>query len=166
MWVLVSWMCDYTMQPSSYTSHYIYVDNSSICYLGYYYWFFWSDRTVVLMSYCPSASPWKQSARKTLHCSIHILQVIDKHRLDDVSRAHLFQEVRCMKLVQHPNVVRLYEVIDTQTKLYLVLELGDGGDLYDYIMKHERGLNEQEASYYFSQVLMWYNNVFCFMLCI
>jgi len=82
-----------------------------------------------------------------------ILQVIDKHRLDDVSRAHLFQEVRCMKLVQHPNVVRLYEVIDTQTKLYLVLELGDGGDLYDYIMKHERGLSEQEASYYFSQVL-------------
>jgi len=58
-----------------------------------------------------------------------------------------------MKLVQHPNVVRLYEVIDTQTKLYLILELGDGGDLYDYIMKHERGLNEQEAGYYFSQVL-------------
>jgi len=58
-----------------------------------------------------------------------------------------------MKLVQHPNVVRLYEVIDTQTKLYLVLEFGDGGDLYDYIMKHERGLSEQEASYYFSQVL-------------
>jgi len=81
------------------------------------------------------------------------LQVIDKSRLDDVSRAHLFQEVRCMKLVQHPNVVRLYEVIDTQTKLYLVLELGDGGDLYDYIMKHDRGLNEQEAGYYFSQVL-------------
>jgi len=81
-------------------------------------------------------------------------QVIDKSRLDDVSRAHLFQEVRCMKLVQHPNVVRLYEVIDTQTKLYLVLELGDGGDLYDYIMKHEHGLNEQEAGYYFSQVLL------------
>lgn len=44
-----------------------------------------------------------------------------------------------MKLVQHPNVVRLYEVIDTQTKLYLVLELADGGDLYDYIMRHDAG---------------------------
>ena len=32
---------------------------------------------------------------------------------------------------------RLYEVIDTQTKLYLVLEFADGGDMYDYIMKHE-----------------------------
>ncbi|OXU27346.1 hypothetical protein TSAR_015085 [Trichomalopsis sarcophagae] len=54
--------------------------------------------------------------------------------------------VRCMKLVQHPNVVRLYEVIDTHTKLYLILELGDGGDLYDYIMRYEGGLTE-EVSY-------------------
>ena len=44
-----------------------------------------------------------------------------------------------MKLVQHPHVVRLYEVIDTQTKLYLILEYGDGGDMYDHIMKHDNG---------------------------
>lgn len=58
-----------------------------------------------------------------------------------------------MKLVQHPNVVRLYEVIDTQTKLYLILELGDGGDLYDYIMKHEGGLSENLAREYFRQIV-------------
>ncbi|KAB7499489.1 SNF-related serine/threonine-protein kinase [Armadillidium nasatum] len=79
--------------------------------------------------------------------------VIDKIRLDEVSRAHLFQEVRCMKLVQHPNVVRLYEVIDTQTKLYLILELADGGDMYDYIMKHEKGLDESAAKRYFRQIV-------------
>lgn len=65
----------------------------------------------------------------------------------DVYRDHPFRfsvsQVRCMKLVQHPNVVRLYEVIDTQTKLYLILELGDGGDLYDYIMRHDSGLSEE-----------------------
>lgn len=60
-----------------------------------------------------------------------------------MARGHLFQEVRCMKMVQHPNVVRLYEVIDTATKLYLILELGDGGDMYDCIMKHEGGLSEE-----------------------
>ncbi|XP_041449088.1 SNF-related serine/threonine-protein kinase [Drosophila obscura] len=81
------------------------------------------------------------------------VKVVDKTKLDEVSKAHLFQEVRCMKLVQHPNVVRLYEVIDTQTKLYLVLELGDGGDLYDYIMKHEAGLSEELARKYFRQIL-------------
>ncbi|XP_070537313.1 SNF-related serine/threonine-protein kinase-like isoform X2 [Ptychodera flava] len=81
------------------------------------------------------------------------VKVIDKTKLDEVSKAHLFQEVRCMKLVQHPHVVRLYEVIDTQTKLYLILELGDGGDMYDYIMKHEQGLDEDTSRTYFRQII-------------
>ena len=80
------------------------------------------------------------------------VKVIDKQKLDDISRSHLFQEVRCMKLVQHPNVVRLYEVIDTQTKLYLILELGDG-DMYDYIMKHDSGLDDALAKKYFRQIV-------------
>lgn len=41
-----------------------------------------------------------------------------------------------MKLVQHANIVRLYEVIDTKTKLFLILELGDY-DMHDFIIKHE-----------------------------
>lgn len=81
------------------------------------------------------------------------VKVIEKTKLDEISRAHLFQEVRCMKLVQHPHVVRLYEVIDTQTKLYLILELGDGGDLYDYIMRHDKGLSEHVAQEYFRQIV-------------
>nr|XP_057903356.1 SNF-related serine/threonine-protein kinase [Doryrhamphus excisus] len=81
------------------------------------------------------------------------VKVIDKTKLDPVARGHLFQEVRCMKLVQHPNVVRLYEVIDTATKLYLILELGDGGDMYDCIMKHEGGLSEEVSKCYFAQIV-------------
>ncbi|MEQ2270501.1 hypothetical protein XENORESO_019154 [Xenotaenia resolanae] len=81
------------------------------------------------------------------------VKVIDKTKLDPVARGHLFQEVRCMKMVQHPNVVRLYEVIDTATKLYLILELGDGGDMYDCIMKHDGGLSEEMAKCYFAQIV-------------
>uniref|UniRef100_A0A183AW28 SNF-related serine/threonine-protein kinase n=1 Tax=Echinostoma caproni TaxID=27848 RepID=A0A183AW28_9TREM len=81
------------------------------------------------------------------------VKVIDKTKLDDIAQDHLFQEVVCMKLVQHPNVVRLYEVIDTPNKLYLILELGDGGDLYDYIMKHGSGLSERLAKRYFRQIV-------------
>lgn len=81
------------------------------------------------------------------------VKVIDKTKLDKSATGHLLQEVRCMKLVQHPNVVRLYEVIDTQTKLYLILELGDGGDMFDYIMNHDRGLSEGQAKVYFAQIV-------------
>ncbi|KAH7697052.1 CAMK/CAMKL/SNRK protein kinase, partial [Aphelenchoides avenae] len=66
----------------------------------------------------------------------------------------MMQEVRCMKLVRHPNIVRLYEVIDTQTKLFLILELGDY-DMYEFIMKRtaEKGVKEAEAQKYFSQII-------------
>ncbi|CAF0988398.1 unnamed protein product [Rotaria sp. Silwood1] len=80
------------------------------------------------------------------------VKVIDKTKLDEISKTHLLQEVKCMKLVQHPNVVRLYEVIDTPNKLHLILELADGGDMYDYISKHANGLNESLARRYFRQI--------------
>jgi len=81
------------------------------------------------------------------------VKIIDKQKLDQSTQTQMLQEVRLMKLVQHPHVVRLYEVIDTATKLYLVLELGDGGDMYDYIMKHEGGLGEETARKYFKQIV-------------
>ncbi|XP_069073751.1 SNF-related serine/threonine-protein kinase-like [Pleurodeles waltl] len=81
------------------------------------------------------------------------VKVIDKSKLDQAAAGHLLQEVLCMKLVQHPNVVRLYEVIDTQTKLYLILELGDGGDMFDHIMKYDGGLSEPQAKRYFAQIV-------------
>ncbi|XP_014646559.1 PREDICTED: SNF-related serine/threonine-protein kinase isoform X2 [Ceratotherium simum simum] len=101
--------------------------------------------------------PGKHSNKDYSVCSLQgekvAVKVIDKTKLDTLATGHLFQEVRCMKLVQHPNIVRLYEVIDTQTKLYLILELGDGGDMFDYIMKHEEGLNEDLAKKYFAQIV-------------
>ncbi|KAM6057595.1 SNF-related serine/threonine-protein kinase-like isoform 1-T3 [Chlamydotis macqueenii] len=81
------------------------------------------------------------------------VKVIDKSKLAGDAAGQLLQEVRCMKLVQHPNVVRLYEVIDTHTKLYLILELGDGGDMFDHIMRHEGGLAEARAKHYFAQIV-------------
>jgi SNF-related kinase len=81
------------------------------------------------------------------------IKVIDKTKLDDVSKAHIYQEVRCMKLVSHPSIIRLYEVIDTHNKLYLIEELGDGGDLYDFIQKNPNGVDENQARSIFRQAV-------------
>nr|XP_029489915.1 SNF-related serine/threonine-protein kinase-like isoform X1 [Oncorhynchus nerka]XP_029489917.1 SNF-related serine/threonine-protein kinase-like isoform X1 [Oncorhynchus nerka] len=92
-------------------------------------------------------------ARHVFTGQLVAVKVIDKTKLDTMATGHLLQEVRCMKLVQHPNVVRLYEVIDTATKLYLILELGDGGDMYDYILRHEGGVAEDTAKVHFAQIV-------------
>lgn len=98
-----------------------------------------------------------KSARHVFTGERVAVKVIDKTKLDSNSSGHLRQEVLCMKLVQHPHVVKLYEVIDTETKLYLILELGDGGDMYDHIMKHDHGLEEHVAQRYFRQIVQAIN---------
>ncbi|XP_069385041.1 SNF related kinase b [Paralichthys olivaceus] len=81
------------------------------------------------------------------------VKMINKTKLDIMATSHLLQEVRCMRLVQHPNVVRLYEVINTPTTLYLIMELAEGGDLYDYILRHEAGVAEDIAKRHFAQIV-------------
>ncbi|CAB3407594.1 unnamed protein product [Caenorhabditis bovis] len=80
------------------------------------------------------------------------VKIIDKTKIDEASTSHIMKEVRCMKLVQHANIVRLYEVLDTQTKIFLILELGDY-DLHDFIIKHEKGVSESLAQQYFCQIM-------------
>uniref|UniRef100_A0A3B4A7Q0 SNF-related serine/threonine-protein kinase n=1 Tax=Periophthalmus magnuspinnatus TaxID=409849 RepID=A0A3B4A7Q0_9GOBI len=81
------------------------------------------------------------------------VKIINKTKLDVMATSHLLQEVRCMRRVQHPNVVRLYEVIDTPSTLYLVMELAEGGDLYDYIQRHDGGVAEVTAKRHFAQIV-------------
>lgn len=41
------------------------------------------------------------------------------------------REIKILKRVRHPNVIQLYEVIDTPTAILLVMEHLDGGELFD-----------------------------------
>uniref|UniRef100_A0A3B3VHE6 non-specific serine/threonine protein kinase n=1 Tax=Poecilia latipinna TaxID=48699 RepID=A0A3B3VHE6_9TELE len=81
------------------------------------------------------------------------VKMIDKTKLDVMKLRKEKENIICSKLVQHPNVVRLYEVIDTPTTLYLVMELAEGGDLYDYILRHEGGVVECTAKRHFAQIV-------------
>ncbi|XP_054552475.1 MAP/microtubule affinity-regulating kinase 4-like [Talpa occidentalis] len=68
------------------------------------------------------------------------------------SREFLAREVGCMRALHHPNIVRLFEVVDTGAEVMLVMELAKGGDLEGYL--NERGrLPESEARRIFRQVL-------------
>lgn len=57
-----------------------------------------------------------------------------------------------MKLVAHPHVVRLYEVIETPTEICMVMEYVESGDLFDYIVLNGR-LSEDESRHFFQQVI-------------
>ena len=62
------------------------------------------------------------------------------------------REVNLMAELQHPNVVRLLEVMNSATHIYMVLELIKGRELYDEII--DKGhLNEATARAYFVQIV-------------
>uniref|UniRef100_A0A1I8B157 Protein kinase domain-containing protein n=1 Tax=Meloidogyne hapla TaxID=6305 RepID=A0A1I8B157_MELHA len=66
--------------------------------------------------------------------------------------AKLFREVRIMKQLDHPNIVKLYQVIENETTLYLVMEYASGGELFDYLVAHGR-MKEKEARAKFRQIV-------------
>ena len=56
-----------------------------------------------------------------------------------------------MKTLDHPNIVKLFQVIETEKTLYLVMEYASGGEVFDYLVLHGR-MKEKEARAKFRQV--------------
>uniref|UniRef100_A0A8C2KHI2 MAP/microtubule affinity-regulating kinase 3 n=1 Tax=Cyprinus carpio TaxID=7962 RepID=A0A8C2KHI2_CYPCA len=80
------------------------------------------------------------------------VKIIDKTQLNPSSLQKLFREVRIMKLLNHPNIVKLFEVIETDKSLYLVMEYASGGEVFDYLVAHGR-MKEKEARAKFRQIV-------------
>jgi calcium/calmodulin-dependent protein kinase I len=79
------------------------------------------------------------------------IKIVDKKDVEFDAKA-MEQEVAIMKKVDHPNCIKLHEVYDEKTKMYLVLDLVTGGELFDRIVARGH-YTERDASGLLSQVL-------------
>jgi len=81
------------------------------------------------------------------------MKVLDKgtilrnRMVDQIKR-----EISVMKIVRHPNIVCLREVLASRTKIYIILEFVTGGELFDKIA-HQGRLNENDSRRYFQQLI-------------
>ncbi|CAH8277096.1 unnamed protein product [Arabidopsis lyrata] len=73
--------------------------------------------------------------------------ILKNRMVDQIKR-----EISIMKIVRHPNIVRLYEVLASPSKIYIVLEFVTGGELFDRIV-HNGRLEESESRKYFQQLV-------------
>ncbi|XP_059213324.1 serine/threonine-protein kinase NIM1 [Centropristis striata] len=80
------------------------------------------------------------------------LKILDKTRLDSHAQRLLSKEISSMESLAHPNVVCLYEVVDTPSRLFLVLEYAGGGDLHNRICT-EGKLSDNISKITFAQIL-------------
>ncbi|KAJ7482152.1 CAMK/CAMKL/Kin4 protein kinase [Mycena galericulata] len=67
------------------------------------------------------------------------------------------REIEVLRTLKHPNIVRLYDVIETDKYIGIIIEYASGGELFDHILAH-RYLRERDASKLFSQLIsgVWY----------
>lgn len=61
-------------------------------------------------------------------------------------------EVQLLMRLDHPNVIKLYQVMETENECYIIMEYAQGGELIDYIAARDR-LTESEARKYFRQII-------------
>lgn len=62
------------------------------------------------------------------------------------------REIKILKLFMHPHIIRLYEVIETPTDIFVIMEYVRAGELFDYIVEKGR-LGEHEARHFFQQIV-------------
>ncbi|KAI1806930.1 Pkinase-domain-containing protein [Daldinia bambusicola] len=74
------------------------------------------------------------------------------------------REVAIMKLIEHPNIVKLYDIWENRSEIYLVLEYVEQGDLYSYLAR-AGPLAEDETMYFFRQIVDALEYVHSFNIC-
>jgi len=82
--------------------------------------------------------------------AIKILNKAKVRELDMVEKVK--REINILRACKHPHIIRLYEVIDTPTDTFVIMEYVPNGELFDYIVTRGR-LSTNEARQIFQQLI-------------
>lgn len=80
------------------------------------------------------------------------IKILNKVKLDEKTQRLLLREISSVQKLHHPNIIRLYEVINTQSRLYICMEYAPEGELYTRITDHGK-IDEIQSRIIFSQII-------------
>ncbi|CAK71237.1 unnamed protein product (macronuclear) [Paramecium tetraurelia] len=81
------------------------------------------------------------------------IKILEKDRIVETADVERVQrEIHILKLVRHPHIIQLYEIIETPKHIFLVMEMISGGELFDYIVQNTK-LEEVEACKLFQELI-------------
>lgn len=80
------------------------------------------------------------------------IKIIDKTCLDDDNLAKTYREISVLKMLRHPHITRLYEVMESKNMIYLVTEYASRGEIFDHLVANGR-MKEEEAARVFAQTV-------------
>ncbi len=98
------------------------------------------------------------SVWKATHIYNGAARAIKKIKMKYISDMKAFkQELNCLKELDHPNILKLYEYFLDKEYIYLVTELCEGGDFFEKITQNG-SFNEEKTAFYFKQLLQALNH--------
>lgn len=81
------------------------------------------------------------------------IKILNRRRIKNLRMDEkIRREIQNLKLFRHPHIIRLYEVIETTTDIFMVMEYVPGGELFDFIVQHGK-LSEDEGRRIFQQII-------------
>lgn len=81
------------------------------------------------------------------------VKILNRDKMKDTKLDQkIKREIKILKLLRHPHIIRLYEIIETQSDIYMVMEYVSGGELFEYIVSKGK-LSEAEARRIFQQIV-------------
>ena len=81
------------------------------------------------------------------------IKILNKGKIKHMEMAEkVRREINILNMCTHPHIIRLYEVIDTPSDIFVIMEFVSGGELFDYIVSRGR-LPPDEARHFFHQII-------------
>lgn len=81
------------------------------------------------------------------------IKIMNKAKMIEINMYEKsIKEISILKSIIHPHIIRLYEVIDTPSDIYIIMEYVTGGELFDYITQKGR-ISEDESRRLFQQII-------------
>ncbi|XP_069964878.1 uncharacterized protein Sik3 isoform X2 [Bactrocera oleae] len=80
------------------------------------------------------------------------IKIIDKTCLNREYLTKTFREISILKSLRHPHITRLYEVMQSETMIYLVTEYASNGEIFDHLAENGP-MKELEAARVFTQLV-------------
>ena len=83
------------------------------------------------------------------------IKFLDKSKIiekDDLER--IIREMKIYKELSHQNVIKVYEMLDTNKYYMIIMEFYERGELFNYIVENGR-LKEEETAYFFLSINKW-----------
>ena len=93
---------------------------------------------------------------KANHTKTNIFYAIKSIKTKNLSQkiiANLNSEIEILSTINHPNIIKIYDIIRTEDYIHLVLDYCDGGDLHNFIQKN--GKIQENISKYYLRFEIW-----------